>query len=126
MRRFEFTIDGEAFAVDVETIGTGEATVVVNGVRHTVRLDAAPAAPAAPALIAVPPAGPPAGAPSAAPLPAPRDSGIDLAGELMPDERRDIEVFRRAAPSVVYINSVAVRQNPLSFDVMKIPQGAGR
>ncbi len=68
---------------------------------------------------------PPAGAPPASPPRTPLDSGIDLAAELMPDERRDIEVFRRAAPSVVYINSIAVRQNPLSFDVMKIPQGAG-
>jgi S1-C subfamily serine protease len=71
---------------------------------------------------AVPPVPP---APPLSPPRTPRDSGIDLADELMPDERRDIEVFRRAAPSVVYINSIAVRQNPLSFDVMKIPQGAG-
>jgi len=69
------------------------------------------------------PAGPPA--PPASPPRTPRDSGIDLADELMPDERRDIEVFRRAAPSVVYINSIAMRQNPLSFDVAKIPQGTG-
>ena len=57
MRRFEFTIDGRAFAVDVESIGTSEATVVVNGVRHTVHLDDRLASPAAPALVAVPPAG---------------------------------------------------------------------
>jgi S1-C subfamily serine protease len=66
-----------------------------------------------------------AGAPSAAPPAILLDPGSDLSAELMPDERRDIDVFRRAAPSVVYINSIAVRQNPLSFDVMKIPQGAG-
>ena len=85
--------------------------------------ETAPQEPAVPQPLQ--PAEPPAGAPSAAPLPAPLDPGIDLSAELMPDERRDIEVFRRAAPSVVYINSIAVRQNPLSFDVMKIPQGAG-
>ncbi len=80
-----------------------------------------------------PPAEP---APLAPPVPAPEapspDAGTapgvvsdDLPLDLLPDERRDIEIFRRTAPSVVYINSIAVRQNPLSFDVMRIPQGAG-
>ena len=83
----------------------------------------APREPRAPQPLQPPP--PPADAPSAASPRTALDSGIDLAEELMPDERRDIEVFRRAAPSVVYINSIAVRQNPLSFDVAKIPQGTG-
>ncbi len=69
------------------------------------------------------PAEPPAGAPSAAP--APLDPGIDLAAELMPDERRDIEVFRRAAPSVVYINSIAVRQNPRRSRRVRGPASSG-
>ncbi len=83
----------------------------------------APREPRAPQPLQPPP--PPADAPPASPPRTALDSGIDLAEELMPDERRDIEVFRRAAPSVVYINSIAVRQNPLSFDVAKIPQGTG-
>jgi S1-C subfamily serine protease len=44
---------------------------------------------------------------------------------LTTDERRDIEVFRRAQPSVVFITSVAVRRDVFSFDVQQIPQGTG-
>jgi S1-C subfamily serine protease len=45
--------------------------------------------------------------------------------ELAPDERRDIDVFRRASSSVVFITSIAVQRNLFSFDVMQIPQGTG-
>ncbi|MBM3222117.1 MAG: PDZ domain-containing protein [Candidatus Rokubacteria bacterium] len=41
------------------------------------------------------------------------------------EERRDVEVFRRARASVVYITSLALRRSPLSFDVQQIPQGTG-
>jgi S1-C subfamily serine protease len=44
---------------------------------------------------------------------------------LGPDERRDIEVFRRASASVVFITSIALRRDFWSFDVMQIPQGTG-
>jgi S1-C subfamily serine protease len=58
---------------------------------------------------------PPAVAPVAGPLPE----------GLLPDEQRDIEVFRRARPSVVYITTLALRRNVFSFDVQQIPQGSG-
>ena len=41
------------------------------------------------------------------------------------EEKRDVEVFRRSSPSVVYITSLALRRAPLSFDVQQIPQGTG-
>src|ERR1051325_2892582 len=41
------------------------------------------------------------------------------------EEKRDVEVFRRAGASVVYITSLALRRSPLSFDVQQIPQGTG-
>ena len=44
---------------------------------------------------------------------------------LSAEERRDIDVFRRARPSVVYITSLALRRNIFSFDVQQIPQGTG-
>src|SRR5216683_1527897 len=59
----------------------------------------------------------PAGAP-ATPL-GPLPEG--LSGE----EKRDIEVFRRAQASVVFITSLALRRSLFSFDVQQIPQGTG-
>ncbi len=44
---------------------------------------------------------------------------------LSPEERRDIEVFRSASASVVYITSVALRRDFFSLDVLRIPQGTG-
>jgi len=41
------------------------------------------------------------------------------------DESENIDVFRRAAESVVSIQSVALRRSMFSFDVMQIPSGAG-
>jgi S1-C subfamily serine protease len=41
------------------------------------------------------------------------------------DEKRDIEVFRRARPSVVFITSLALRRDLFTFDVQQIPQGTG-
>lgn len=59
-----------------------------------------------------------AAAPTQTTLPALPD---DLSGE----EKRDIEVFRRASSSVVFITSIAVQRDIFSFDVMQIPQGTG-
>ena len=47
------------------------------------------------------------------------------AADLTPDERRTIEVFRRARPSVVFITSVALRRDLFTLDVQQIPQGTG-
>ena len=44
---------------------------------------------------------------------------------LTDDERRNIEIFRRASRSVVYITNVALRRDVFSFDVRQIPQGSG-
>jgi S1-C subfamily serine protease len=60
---------------------------------------------------------PPATVPAAPPGPLPEG----LSGE----EKRDIEVFRRAQASVVFITSLALRRSPFSFDVQQIPQGSG-
>ncbi len=48
-----------------------------------------------------------------------------LAGDLGPEEIRQIEVFRRAAPSVVNVHSLALRRNLFSLDVFEIPRGSG-
>ncbi len=54
-------------------------------------------------------------------LAAPPKTRLD---SLTEDERRGIEVFRKAADSVVNVTSMAVRRN-LFFDVTRIPQGSG-
>ena len=64
---------------------------------------------------------PPATTPTT-PVVAPPSSASD---GLSPEERRDIEVFRQARPSVVFIASLALRRGLFSFDVQQIPQGAG-
>ncbi|MGI6655549.1 MAG: S1C family serine protease [Desulfobulbus sp.] len=46
-------------------------------------------------------------------------------GSLADDEQNTIDVFRRAAPSVVYITSIAVRRELFSLNVHEIPQGTG-
>jgi len=48
-----------------------------------------------------------------------------LPDDLGAEERRDIEVFRRASTSVVYITSVALRRDFFSLDVFRVPQGTG-
>lgn len=48
-----------------------------------------------------------------------------LAEGLTPEERRDIEVFRRARGAVVFITSVALRRDLFTMDVLQIPQGTG-
>jgi S1-C subfamily serine protease len=41
------------------------------------------------------------------------------------EEKRDIDVFRRATASVVFITSIAVQRDLFSFDELAIPQGTG-
>ncbi|MBM9537945.1 trypsin-like peptidase domain-containing protein [Desulfobulbus alkaliphilus] len=50
---------------------------------------------------------------------------IDARGDLAADELNTIEIFRNAAPSVVYITSIAVRRNIFSLNVYEIPRGTG-
>ncbi len=72
--------------------------------------------------------GPQAGRALAAPAPGtagPSTPAGPLPGELTEQEQRDIEVFRRAAPSVVSIRSVALRYSLFTLDVTAIPRGQG-
>ncbi|MCU0229834.1 MAG: trypsin-like peptidase domain-containing protein [Acidobacteria bacterium] len=86
------------------------------------RREAPPAEPSATLPLPVAPA---PVAPAPPPAPGIAAAGDGLPSELLPDEQRDIELFRRTEPSVVYINSVALRQDPFSFDVTRIRQGTG-
>ena len=53
------------------------------------------------------------------------DGGAPALEGLTPDERRTIEIVRRARPSVVFITSVAFRRDLFTLDVQQIPQGSG-
>ena len=46
-------------------------------------------------------------------------------GDLADDEKNTIEVFKQAAPSVVYITSIALRRGLFNLNVYEIPQGTG-
>jgi hypothetical protein len=48
---------------------------------------------------------------------------IEARGDLAGDEQTTIEIFRNAAPSVVYITSIAVRRDFFSLNVYEIPRG---
>jgi S1-C subfamily serine protease len=48
-----------------------------------------------------------------------------LPSDLTEEETRNIEVFRRASASVVFITTVARRMDLLYFDVLEVPQGSG-
>ena len=52
-------------------------------------------------------------------------AGATSSQELMPEERRTIDIFRRARPSVVFITSVALRRDLFTLDVQQIPSGTG-
>jgi S1-C subfamily serine protease len=69
--------------------------------------------------------GPPAAPVSESTPPAAVTPASPTSEGLGPDERRDIEVFRRSSVSVVFITSIALRRDLWSFDVMQIPQGTG-
>jgi S1-C subfamily serine protease len=49
----------------------------------------------------------------------------ELPAELMPEERRAVEIFRRASASVVHVANLAVRQDLFSLDVLRVQQGTG-
>jgi S1-C subfamily serine protease len=46
-------------------------------------------------------------------------------GDLDADEKENIALFERASPAVVFITSIAVRQDAFSLDSTEIPQGSG-
>lgn len=46
-------------------------------------------------------------------------------GAYLPDEKNNIEVFHRTAPSVVHISSVGIQRSFFSFDTYEVPQGSG-
>ena len=46
-------------------------------------------------------------------------------GDLAEEEKTTISIFRQASPSVVYITTLAVRQDAFSLDILQIPQGTG-
>jgi S1-C subfamily serine protease len=46
-------------------------------------------------------------------------------GDLAADEQNTIDIFRNAAPSVVYIDSIALRRGFFSLNAVEIPQGTG-
>ena len=50
---------------------------------------------------------------------------VTARGDLAEGEKNTIEVFKNAAPSVVYITSIAVRRNLFNLNVYEIPQGTG-
>ena len=50
---------------------------------------------------------------------------VEARGDLASDEKNTIDIFRNAAPSVVYITSIALRRNLFSLNVHEIPQGTG-
>jgi S1-C subfamily serine protease len=53
--------------------------------------------------------------------------GVTVAprGDLDADEKENIALFERASPAVVFITSIAVRQDAFSLDSTEIPQGSG-
>jgi S1-C subfamily serine protease len=52
-------------------------------------------------------------------------AGTPLPDGLTADEKRTIEIFRRARPSVVFITRLALRRDLFSLDIQQIPQGSG-
>jgi len=46
-------------------------------------------------------------------------------GPLLTDELATIELFRAAAPAVVFITSLSVRRDPFRLNVQQIPRGSG-
>lgn len=46
-------------------------------------------------------------------------------GNLAEDEQSTIELFRESSPSVVYITTRNLQQNPFNFNLTEVPRGAG-
>jgi S1-C subfamily serine protease len=45
--------------------------------------------------------------------------------DLLPEERRDIDIFQRASASVVFITTSALQRDFFSLDIYQIPRGTG-
>lgn len=100
MSRYELTIGGVAYSVDVLSVSGNLATVNVNGLQHQVQIGGPPIGSPAqgPAPAAVPLAPAPQPVPAAAAAPAPGPSVVPCAGELV------------VAPMPGHIISVAVKE----------------
>ena len=83
------------------------------------RAQVAPSAPTAPIV-----PGAPAGR---APRPEAVPAGVTVAarGDLDEDEKKNVSLFERASPAVVFITSLAVQQDAFSLNSTEIPQGSG-
>jgi S1-C subfamily serine protease len=57
--------------------------------------------------------------------PSPEPVVVTARGELAPAEQATVELFRNAAPSVVYITKLAVRADPFRRNFLEIPEGTG-
>src|SRR5207302_1912473 len=57
--------------------------------------------------------------------PAAEPRAVAARGSLAEDEKANIEIYKMAAPSVVHITIMAVRQDFFTMDVQRIPQGTG-
>ncbi|MEZ5738168.1 MAG: trypsin-like peptidase domain-containing protein [Burkholderiaceae bacterium] len=63
--------------------------------------------------------------PAREPGPAARAREVTPRGSLGPEERRHVEVFRGASPSVVHINTVQLARQLFSTTVTEVPRGSG-
>jgi S1-C subfamily serine protease len=59
------------------------------------------------------------------PVPALVGATPHITDDLRAEERRTVEVFRRASASVVHIANLAVRQDLFALDVLQVQQGTG-
>ncbi len=50
---------------------------------------------------------------------------VTARGDLAGDEKSMIDLFKTVSPSVVYITSLTVQQDPFRFRALEVPQGAG-
>ncbi len=66
-----------------------------------------------------------ASAPSSATPRHNQGGAVQARGNLAEAEKTTVEIFRKSAPSVVYITTLAVRQDPFRRNIMEIPQGTG-
>jgi S1-C subfamily serine protease len=65
------------------------------------------------------------GNPEVAYMPDAQPRPIAARGELAGDERDTIRLFQQTSPSVVHINTSAVRPDRMSFNLLEVPLGAG-
>ena len=115
MKRYEFVIHGETFAVEVESVGLRDAFVVVNGKRYEVRITkgmetAVSVAPPSAPVAAVPRAPAPRGA-AAASLPAPAGGGAIAAP--LPGLILEVPV---AVGDTVGIGDIVVRMEAMKME----------